>query len=161
MIKKLLLLLCVALLIPFAAACQSTGSTSGGLPADGSTTYDNSDGGLLGEAVAGQIKQAFYASEYNDGAFSSADEVVIYEYFGKFGSSYVVDIAVDPAITVCLEETVEGCYFFYPNPTPLLLYNQGKFYRLQEAFDSGLINKADVEKVHENFGGYLRQNVIA
>ena len=143
MLKKLVTCALALISVIFIAGCAKS-------------SYDPSDGGVLNEDVALEIKHDFFASDYNYDDFSSPESVVIYEYFGKFGNSYVVDIVPMPQVTVCLEEEICGYKFEYNVPIPLLVYNQGNFYRLQKAVDEGILNEADIAVIYENFGDYNR-----
>ena len=51
------------------------------------SSYDPSDGGVLNEDVALELKQDFFASDYNNDYFSSPESVVIYENFGDYNRS--------------------------------------------------------------------------
>ena len=74
MLKKLVICALALISVIFIAGCANS-------------SYDPSDGGVLNEDVALELKQDFFASDYNNDYFSSPESVVIYENFGDYNRS--------------------------------------------------------------------------
>ena len=96
-----------------------------------------------------EIRTAFY-NEHKD-SYKELDHVTIYAFYGEYNGSYVVDIFRSME-TMLYTETIDGFTFTYPTPNPLLVYIDGKFYRLQEAFDAGLLTHRNLQKVWNLYG---------
>ena len=103
----------------------------------------------LDEEKALEIRTAFY-NEHKD-SYKEFDHVTIYAFYGEYNGSYVVDIFRSME-TMLYTETIDGFTFTYPTPNPLLVYIDGKFYRLQEAFDAGLLTHRNLQKVWNLYG---------
>jgi hypothetical protein len=74
------------------------------------------------------------------GYFGTYNGVVIVRFGGYFGYADVITV-----------ESVAGINFTYPNPKPNLAWKDGILYRLQEAYDLGLLTDEDVKNIHEKY----------
>ena len=101
-----------------------------------------------------QIKTAFYNSEYCSESYKTIyaepDNIPIKGILGIYGDSVVVDIMSRPNTAMAGSEYVDGIQFTYPYEYYFLVYNDGEMYRLQEAFDAGLLDHDDVVDLKEN-----------
>ena len=71
-------------------------------------------------------------------------EEVEYQYFGKYGNSVAIYFHTSGAYETPAEEEVAGVSFKYPDSRTIKIWNNGKFYKMAEAYDEGLISKYDV-----------------
>ena len=58
---------------------------------------------------------------------------------GEFGGTHVFIDLYGVHNQVITPETVDGVTFYHPVQMRFYVYNNGNFYRLQEAFDNGLL----------------------
>lgn len=73
---------------------------------------------------------------------------VRYKHFGTYGDSVAIYFHTAGAYETPVEEEIAGCKFSYPDSRVIRIWNNGKFYKMQEAFEKELISEADVEDIH-------------
>ena len=73
---------------------------------------------------------------------------VRYKHFGIYGDSVAIYFHTAGAYETPVEEEVAGYTFSYPDSRIIKIWNNGKFYKMQEALDNGLISEDDVKKIH-------------
>jgi hypothetical protein len=93
------------------------------------------------------VKQDF-AAYLNQGEYTDVEveDVAILRYYGTFKGSVVVMMT---ATQMEFEQTVStesvgGSRFTYTNSNFILVWNDGEFLRLQDAFDQGLLSTVDL-----------------
>jgi hypothetical protein len=93
-----------------------------------------------------QIKQD-YLDFTNE--IGNIDNVRLIHYYGTYNGSVALLITMSVAwLPSTTEYIVAGYRFFYPNLGPLTaIWNDGKFYRLFEAYDEGLLTDQDVGNI--------------
>lgn len=69
-------------------------------------------------------------------------------YFGKYGESVAIYFHTAGAYETPVEEEIAGCKFSYPDSRVIRIWNNGKFYKMQEALEKELISEADVKTIH-------------
>ena len=92
-----------------------------------------------------------YIEEVSETA-DSVDDLWIKYYYGKYGDSYafVIEEGGTEYADAQWGEKVAGITITYPSMGPYIyMYNNGKFYRLQEAYDKGLMNEESLTKLEE------------
>ena len=96
---------------------------------------------------------------------SSKEEVTnpgkLVTFYGEYSGSYAVLID-GIALTVVTTVNVAGVSFIYPDSNVIEIYNDGKFYTLQNAFDLGLITFEDLLQIHGYYSfknGYIFPDV--
>lgn len=92
-----------------------------------------------------------------DGAYKlTIDEVWIEKYLGTYGGSHAVllynkNIVPGEGIYIYneMEVVIDGVSFFYDGSVSVaaLIYNNGAFYSLQNAYDDGLLKKDDLKSI--------------
>ena len=73
---------------------------------------------------------------------------VRYKYFGTYGGSAAIYFHTAGAYETPAEEEIAGYTFSYPDSRVIRIWNNGKFYKMQEALEKELISEADVEDIH-------------
>lgn len=78
------------------------------------------------------------------------DRVMIKHHYGEFNNSHVVmmtdnDMDVRPTLG---EETIDGVTIKYNNSYRIKVWNQGKFYTLEEAYEANLLQINDITKIN-------------
>ena len=71
-------------------------------------------------------------------------EEIEYEYFGTYGDSVAIYFHTAGAYETPTKEKVAGLTFSYPDSRVIRIWNNGKFYKMSEAYDMGLISFGDV-----------------
>ena len=107
----------------------------------------------ISETVKQEMKQAHKEQYYSDKISVTVEDVYIREAFAIFDQSYVVfvDVAGYEYMAVETIVTVNGIEFCFGSPQPLLVYAQGHYYTLQEAFDAQIISAEDLLVIAENY----------
>lgn len=79
-------------------------------------------------------------------------EEIQYEFYGQYGESAAVYFHTAGAYeNEKAVEEIAGFTFSYPDTRVIRIYNNGKFYKMPEAFEMGLINESHVETIYEQF----------
>ena len=71
-------------------------------------------------------------------------EEIDYEYFGTYGDSVAIYFHTSGAYETPIKEKVAGVVFNYPDSRVIRIWNNGKFYKMSEAYEMGLISFFDV-----------------
>lgn len=102
-----------------------------------------------------EIKHA-YADYYNSleyGPPISVGEVTFFDYYNvndTCSAFFIHPTGVEfPAMVV--EKYVAGMLFVYPQPPELTIYDGTEFYKVDEAYDNGVISKDDVYHLSYNY----------
>ena len=76
----------------------------------------------------------------NNRTYVKEEKGYIYKYYGLYNSNLVVmmDTSKSAYYQKPYEEVIDGVKFTYQDSNRILVYSDGKFYSLQEAFDIGL-----------------------
>ena len=69
------------------------------------------------------------------------------EFFGRYGDSVAVYFHTSGAYETPIEEEIAGYKFSYPDSRVIRIWNAGKFYKMPEAHELGLISDDDVEAI--------------
>ena len=132
--KKILVLLLTASMIA-AAFMGCTG------PAFGSSSADTNENGLRDDVELEIL-------EYGFGKNVNPDDYII-EYYGTYNDATVVKITEKKAISPgdgMYSETVAG--FEFPDGKRLRVWYIDKLYKLQEAYESGILTVDDIESIY-------------
>jgi len=86
---------------------------------------------------------------------ATVDDVTIDTYYGTYGSCVAVmmtDAFSDytDAIPIETYETIGGIWIIYNSSNEILIWEDGSFHRLQEAFDSGLLTRDNLREIEFN-----------
>ena len=83
---------------------------------------------------------------------ATVDDVRIGTYYGTYGSCVAVMMTdAFSMYTAALEtEIIDGVIFHYTSSNKILIWDDGSFYRLQEAFDSGLLTRGNLREIEHN-----------
>ena len=73
----------------------------------------------------------------------TVDEIE-YEYFGTYGDSVAIYFHTSGAYETPTKEKVAGVVFNYPDSRVIRIWNNGKFYKMPEAYEMGIISFFDV-----------------
>lgn len=86
----------------------------------------------------------------SEGTVPNEDTTATFKCYGRFGETYVLvpNGMFDEAIT---EEEVGGVVYRHSQVKYFTVYNNGVLYRLQEAYDSGLLSHNDLLLLQENY----------
>lgn len=85
-----------------------------------------------------------YANLYNGG------NIVSFECYGEFNGTHVVlfEGAFGSGV---LYEIVDEVVFYHSVPNRFMVYNNGEFFRLNKAFDLGLLTHEDLLTLKDNY----------
>lgn len=98
-----------------------------------------------------QTMKNAYISQFGKGDANSADDLSL-RVMAIFGDRYALFVDGDASyLTWITGETVNGLSFRYPSSQKMYLYHAGHYYRLQEAFDAGIISDAELQQLHDNY----------
>ncbi len=75
-------------------------------------------------------------------------EEVDYEYYGTYGDSVVVFFQSAGAYETPTDERVAGYRFKYPDSRVIRVWNDGKFYKLSEAYEKKLLKGSDIFSIY-------------
>ncbi|MCL2032920.1 MAG: hypothetical protein FWG96_06625 [Methanomassiliicoccaceae archaeon] len=111
----------------------------------------------LGKDVEMKIKQDyldFHVKHINPDA--TADDVWLLGCCGIYDGCVAVmmDYSLSRYLTATGSETVGGVTFYYGNSNRILVWEDGNFHSLQEAYDAGLLTKDDLIKIERNYVAY-------
>ena len=104
----------------------------------------------LGAETEMRIKQdflEFHTKPISRDPDATVDDVEILEYYGTNNICIAVMMTdrFTGYLTVVVSETVDGMTFYYGSSNRMLIWADGKFHHLQEAYDKGLLNKEDLK----------------
>ena len=104
----------------------------------------------LSEETETKIKQNYldlFTAVSNPGA--TADDVWILKYLGTYGGSVVVLMtdSFSSYYAVVSHEIIDGIRISYGDSNKAVVWKDGSFYRLQEAYDAGLLVRDDIEMI--------------
>ena len=91
-----------------------------------------------------------YLRDLNDKNISLSD-VYIYSYFGTYGDSVAVKMALKSRVPPPKIDTivVEGFEFEFNTGLHIVIWNNRKFYSLQAAFDKGFLTLENLKTIHD------------
>lgn len=92
-----------------------------------------------------EIKQA-YRSAYQPSAASK--DIEIHSFWGEYNGSYVVYIN-GSVCDVIAEDKIEDIVFVYPTSAKALVYREGNFYGLFEAYEAGFLTLSDMKTAYQ------------
>ena len=125
--KKLIsLLLLICILCPLLAGCVQKQDVSDALKLEIIEDY-LSWSGLKGDFTVEDVKCTF---------------------LGKYGNSVAVYFNSAGAYDVATEETVAGYTFTYPDSRVIRIWNNGKFYKISDAYEQKLIKKRHIKSLY-------------
>ncbi len=99
-------------------------------------------GSRLDEALESRILEDFLITTAMLGDI--APEEIDYTFFGQYGDSIAIYFHTAGAYDTKTEEKAAGIKFKYPDSRTIKIWNNGKLYKMPEAFEKGLISKEDV-----------------
>ena len=81
---------------------------------------------------------------------ATIDDVKVDKHFGVYGDCLVIALYDYGAyyIDVLVSETVNGLTFIYPNGHNILVYHDGEFLSLKNAFECKLLTTADLHMIY-------------
>lgn len=106
----------------------------------------------LPEDVKTQIQQLFPAQimpHYD----LTAEDVYIERVFGIFDDAYALYVEVNEVgyAQATEPETINGVYFEFNDGQKLYVYSNGRFYRLREALENGIISMEQLLVIRDNY----------
>lgn len=104
----------------------------------------------ISESLEREMRQALADQEFWHDP-SEAENAVFRRVFGIFGDTYVLFIDGYEYMSVNTEDTVNGLKFCYSSGQQLKVFTDGRFYKLQEAFDAQVISESELAIVYENY----------
>ena len=83
----------------------------------------------------------------------SVGDVYVQEYLGTYknGAVALFISANESFLQAMVNEEIAGILFTFPTSQPLYIYYDSDFIPLKEAFDSNIVSKNDVKRIHEAF----------
>lgn len=132
--KKIIVLFSILILSLFIVSCKEK-------PVD---TMDE-----LSENTLLRIKKDYIKFTNED---LSVEDIAVMYYYGKYNDSYAVVMhSIDAEYSEWeWAEKVGSVEITYSSGYFSMIYNNGQFYRLPEAFDKGLISENDLLQIKEN-----------
>ncbi|MDR1690292.1 MAG: hypothetical protein LBR42_00425 [Candidatus Methanoplasma sp.] len=87
----------------------------------------------------------------SDNPDATVDDVTLAKYYGTYDGSIAVMMKGDfiSHITVLEDEVIDGITIQYGSSNRLLIWEDGVFYTLQEAYDKGILTKEDLIAISE------------
>ena len=70
-------------------------------------------------------------------------------FLGKYGNSVAVYFNSAGAYDVETEETIKGITFTYPDSRVIRIWNNGKFYKISDAYEQELIKKRHIKSIYK------------
>jgi hypothetical protein len=104
----------------------------------------------LSEDIKTKIKQDYLDSCTKiDHPDATVDDVMIYKYYGTYGRCVAVMMTDRFSVyaTVICHETIGGIVIDYSDSNRIVIWKDGSFYNLHEAFDSGLLTKGNLREI--------------
>ena len=72
---------------------------------------------------------------------------ISYQYLGKYGESVAIYFRTAGAYMTPTVEEIAGYTFEYPDSRVIRIWNNGKFYKMAEAYENGLINEENIKAI--------------
>lgn len=101
----------------------------------------------LDEATALEIKTVFYNERYSD-ILDSPEDVPIDYFYGGYRNTFVVDVGAS-VLSRWYSIVVDGVVIEHPSANPIYACNNGKLYKLDEAFANKLLKHRDLVQIKE------------
>lgn len=100
-----------------------------------------------------KIKEDYVAMMADHGNTISVGDVYVQEYLGTYknGAVALFISANESFLQAMVNEEIAGILFTFPTSQPLYIYYDSDFIPLKEAFDSNIVSKNDVKRIHEAF----------
>ena len=102
-------------------------------------------------AYVNHVNERF--ASYSDEYKIAVEDVEILCYMGQYGDSYVAMIKKDQRQTQSAHTPIGG--FGFHGQQIVSVYNNGKYYDLIEAYESGMINDEQLEIIYELERAYM------
>ena len=74
-------------------------------------------------------------------------EEIDYHFLGKYGDSVAIYFKTAGAYETPTEEEVAGYKFSYPDSRVIRIWNNGKFYKMADAYEKGLVKAWNVKRI--------------
>ena len=74
-------------------------------------------------------------------------EEIDYHFLGKYGDSVAIYFKTAGAYETPTEEEVAGYKFSYPDSRVIRIWNNGKFYKMADAYEKGLVKPWNVKRI--------------
>jgi hypothetical protein len=103
-------------------------------------------GELDPEIEARIIRDYFYHVVYPASNEAQLGDVHICKYYGTF-EGFVAVMFNGGERQVAWRETIAGIEVHYSDSRWILVWENGKFYRLQEAYDNGFLNQQNIQEI--------------
>jgi len=126
---------------------DQNGSTQ---PPDSFSAWQGTHFGLTEETET-KIKQDYLSFDVSREPYSTAEDVVLYNYYGTYGGCVAATMGYGyySYSTMITHENIDGITISYPNSNKILVWNDGNFCHLQEAYDNSLLTKDDIIRISE------------
>ena len=112
----------------------------------------------LNDELEREILEDFLITSALIGDVSPED--INYTCFGQFGDSVAIYFHTSGAYKTPIKEEIAGLKFNYPDSRVVKIWNNGKFYKMGEAFENGLITESDIEAIHKNAYLLIHKNPL-
>ena len=112
----------------------------------------------LNDELEREILEDFLITSALIGDISPED--INYTCFGQFGDSVAIYFHTSGAYKTPIKEEIAGFKFNYPDSRVVKIWNNGKFYKIGEAFEKGLITESDIETIHKNAFLLIHKNPL-
>ena len=119
---------------------------------DGKDIYGNDDT-RIAQQLSSEIKTAYcgFTNEMNYGGESrfNPSDIYVIRYEGKIGNAEIVMMGGDEIEYTSAERVLEvaGYSLVFGSGQPVYAYNNGCFYTIEDAYEKGLLSKADIYKI--------------
>lgn len=147
---------CICMLLIFSSCLseQSINNDARG-KTDQSTMVDVhvNDDTRIAQQLSSEIKTAYcgFTNEMNYGGESrfNPSDIYVIRYEGKIGNAEIVMIGGDEIEYTSAERVLEvaGYSLVFGSGQPVYAYNNGCFYTIEDAYEKGLLSKADIYKI--------------
>ena len=109
---------------------------------------------INGANIYSDAVQTYFEKYLQDRSNSSVDDVWVYRQYGVYHDCLVATFIDEknsqfPEMVTTL--TVNGLTFSYPYGYDLLVYSNGNFYALDEAYEQNILTADDISSIHECF----------
>ena len=106
----------------------------------------------LSKATQNKIIAAFVNAHINDQYPVTADEISL-RCYGAFHGVYVlfVDVASGGSFQAIQTEVIADVKFIYPDGQTMIVYSDGEFYTIAEAYDNNILSYQNLVATQENY----------
>lgn len=101
----------------------------------------------LTDEEARKIKQTCLEERFFEYPEKTINDIMIYEYYGKFNDSYIVTVSPIGSFPSAFKQVIDGVVLKYRDSNAPVVYHEGKLYSLKDAFINKLITTSDLREL--------------